>query len=368
MTSDANVGETSQIVTQAETKAEAIVTIQYSPTLDEIEGSDPVALPEPTFVVRDEYSYSSGDFGDAVDRDSSLQQTPEFASVVTENSVAFEWPIHKSENYKVFRDGEYIGESSGSRFLDSSLAGGTSHEYALESVGSSASRTIPVTTPKKSLGLSAIEILAADYSRESTAFVYKTFIPSQFASTSLYKACSVGPGEKIGGDSRGFADPGSGAPWTTPSYRTQMFLNVSWNNPAPYDITYVKSVGETKKFSSSNRLLESKTAADGGMVFQNPRRAGRLVTFGISHEATNPFCPPGGAIRYSLSWVKLYQSGTVSIQGSRQPVPAHEAYARFETRSGNLYWKQLLRANGDNFICLMPGVCAAQNINSSVSR
>jgi hypothetical protein len=145
-----------------------------------------------------------------------------------------------------------------------------------------------------------------------------------------------------------------------------MFFNVNWDNYAPYDLVYVKSVGETKKLNWAYNVIDRRSASSNGMVFQNPKRSGDLVTFGISHEVGDPFCV-AGAVRYSLSSVKIYRSGTVTIQGSRQPVPAHEAYARFSNSSGAETWRTLYQASGPSFACLMPAVCLSENINASVT-
>lgn len=365
-------GETTKVISHS--GIEAILAVQYSPAADASgeAGTEEGVLPEPKVEVKGENTFWSGNFGETVDRSNETEQAPEFASAVTETSASFDWLTKGDVEYRVLRDGVFVDNSTNGRFTDTGLTAGSKYNYVLETLNAgdeaTASRLISITTPADSPGLSAKAIQAVDVTRTSTAFDYKTFIPDQYVSNFLSRlGCGLNAGEKFAGDNRGFTSPGRGAPYTTPSFRTQMFFNVNWTNRPPYDLVYVIGVGQTKKVSATNKVIATKRASSRAMVFQNPSRSGNLVTFGISHEAGNPFCD-GGAVRYSLTWVKLYRSGTVSIEGTRQPVPSHEAYGRFVNADGYEYWKTLYTGTGPNFECLLPSVCVSENINSSVTR
>lgn len=364
-------GETTEVLTV--NGESAVVTVQYSPADDSqtsIAREEDANLPEPEVEVQGDQTFWSGNFGDTVERTIEMAPAPEFASAVTQTSASFEWSTHDGAEFEVTRDGEFVGTSTGGNFLNTGLKADTSYSYQLATTGIdqglSTSRVMSVKTPTDPSQQPKVAPRA--YQPYTTAFDYKTFIPNQFVESNLLATlgCGLAADEKFAGDNRGFATPGAGAPYTTPSYRTQMFFNVNWDNYAPYDLVYVKSAGETKKLNWAYNVIDRRTAGSNGMVFQNPKRSGDLVTFGISHEVGDPFCV-AGAVRYSLSTVKVYRSGTVTIQGSRQPVPAHEAYARFSNVSGTETWKTLYQASGPNFACLMPSACLSENINGSVT-
>ncbi|WP_146076181.1 hypothetical protein [Rathayibacter rathayi] len=377
---EASEGETVQLV-DVDGEA-ALVTVQYRPIGDlggraepassnQADDSGTTTAPAPSMTTIDGTIFSSGNFGGTVDRGERLEAAPDFASAITAESASFDWDTSGSPEYSVLRDGDEIGSSTDGKFTDSSLQPGLSYDYLLEGeadkLGNVASRSLTVRTLGENANRSDQVLQPLGYQPYTTAYDYKTFIPNDKVNNfAAQLGCGLGSDEFFKGDNRNFIGPGAGAPYRTPSYRTQMFLNVNWDNTAPYDLTYVKSVGPTRKLNSSGDVIETRTASDAGMVFQNPTRSGNLVTFGVSHEVGDPFCV-AGAVRYSLTWVKIYRSGSVSIEGSRQPVPSHEAYARFSSSNGSESWKTLYQATGTNFNCLLPAICASENIKETVS-
>lgn len=363
-------GETIQIVHVND--QDALVTVQYAPSMDASNASNNTAsIPKPEVTTINGNVFTSGNFGDAVDRHTPLEAAPEFASAITSDSASFDWDTPPGGEYSVLRDGDTRGTSSNGRFTDTGLKPGDSYDYVLEgkadAQGNVASRAMTVSALSADTNHSDQIVYPLRYQPSTTAYDYKTFIPDATVSNFEAKVgCGLGDGESFKGDNRDFIGPGAGAPYETSSYRTQMFFNVNWDNTEPYDLAYVKSVGPTRKLNSKGDVIETRTASDAGMVFQNPTRSGDLVTFGVSHEVGDPFCL-AGAIRYSLTWVKIYRSGSVSIQGSRQPVPSHEAYARLSNSDGSESWKTLYQGTGTNFLCLLPGVCPSENIDETVS-
>lgn len=102
------------------------------------------------------------------------------------------------------------------------------------------------------------------------------------------------------------------------------------------------------------------------MVIQNPTvSADNYIKYGVSHEVGDPYCWIG-KIRYAVPLVEIYRSGTVSISGSRQPIPAFEFYALFSTPTNN-YWVTLYTGHEGDLICLL-GFCPSQNISKTYSH
>lgn len=264
-------------------------------------------------------------------------------------------------------------------FLDLKVDSGS--EYAYEIVAdvdatdaaeaSTSTRTVPISvlsSDTRDFRRADGSVVPLTYQMYTTAFIYKTFITDEYVQVGAMEAAGcflsgAAVGDYFGGDNRFVATPGAGAPWTTPSFRTMAFVNVNWDNPAPYDLISAKQVGPTHLYDSSYGLKGTLTASANTIVFQNPSHSGNYVVFGISHEVTNPWCAYG-AVRYSLPYVEIYRSGTVSIEGSRQPVPAHEAYARFNTSTGAEVWLSLYQGAQGDFFCLT-GACIAESINAS---
>ena len=97
------------------------------------------------------------------------------------------------------------------------------------------------------------------------------------------------------------------------------------------------------------------------MVVQNPTvSANNYVKFGVSHEVGDPFCL-AGKIRYALPLVEIFKFGTISLSGSRQPIPTFEFYGSFASPSGTSYWATLYRAAEGDLFCLL-GTCPSENI------
>ncbi len=124
------------------------------------------------------------------------------------------------------------------------------------------------------------------------------------------------------------------------------------------------SFGKGLKVALHGLFSLQGTAAAGGIVFQNPTvSANNYLSLGISHEVGNPFCT-FGAIRYSVPVVKIWKNGTMSISGSRQPVPHHEAYGLFTNSNGTQAWATMYRGSNGGFGCVS-GLCVSDNISKT---
>ncbi|MFT4137012.1 hypothetical protein [Microbacterium sp.] len=344
------------------------------------EGSEPEAT-----ITNDALTRTQGfNFDDLPLADTSAMEVV-FVSAVTSSSVSLAWssPAEGAE-FTILRDGAPISTTVEHDFVDRTVVPSTSYTYEISAKTNGSkersswqySRTIPLYTLPSSTGKISSgsgPIAPLTYQAYTTAFIYKTFITQKYVSAGIMEAAGcglsggVGYGDQFSGDNRGFQLPGPGAPGVTPSYRSMAFLNVNWDNPYPWDVVWTYGVGATKLYDKFGNLKDTRYASTNGIVFQNPSHAGNYAHFGLSHEVGNPFCPPGGAIRYSLPSVEFYRSGTVSVSGSRMPVPAHEAYARFSNSSGSEVWRTLYRGNQGSFTCLIPFFCASENINASYS-
>lgn len=375
-----DVGESIAIV-RTNSGQPARITTQYgTPASDAAPTEYPrITAEEPPAELRGEAMVRSGSFGPGeVGKVDQADLELQFVSAITSTTASFAWkPDIESDGYTVLRDGKVLAQTADPSFTDVGLRPNAVYSYEIvgtfdseTSADLSFSRHVPVSTltdERSTLDAIASGAQPLVYQTYTTAFMYKTFITQNRVKADLLQSigCDLSVGQSSGGDNRGFALPGSGAPHVTPSYRTMMFFNVNWDNPAPWDLIWSKGVGATKKYSSSGTLLETRYASDSSMVFQNPSRSGNYAQVGMSHEAGHPFCMPPGAIRYSLTNVQFYRSGTVSVLGSRQPVPAHEAYARFSNVLGIETWRTLYQGAQGSFTCLLPSTCGAQTINKS---
>lgn len=131
-------------------------------------------------------------------------------------------------------------------------------------------------------------------------------------------------------------------------------------------IAYKKRIGATKRYDENKNYVDSKTADSKGIVVQNPTTsANNYVKFGVSHEIGDPYCVVG-KIRYSLSLVQIYKSGTISISGSRQPIPTFEFYGSFIRSNGTSYWSTLYRVAESSLGCLL-GTCISEDIKKTAT-
>ncbi|WP_162940348.1 hypothetical protein [Gryllotalpicola protaetiae] len=304
---------------------------------------------------------------------------PKFAYGVTPSTVTLTWaPITGAEQYAVSRNGIVLvrlnsGEDS---FHDTDLAPATEYEYQLSASGVSddglptqlSARTVEIQTAgnqlKRSSNGSVVPFTNQPY---DTAFVWKTFIPQSRVDLDFFATISCGAigdgGVQFGGDNRGYQTPNSSTPNETPDYRTQMFVNVNWDNPSPYDFYLGKYVNASTKYDDGV-LVDTETASADGMTFTNVQHSGNFASVRLNHDVGNPFCS-AGSIKYNAN-INFYRSGTVEVVGSRAPVPDHEGYARFNN-TGSEFWVTMFNRDNKGFDCLSGG-CTPDDIITSQSR
>jgi len=165
----------------------------------------------------------------------------------------------------------------------------------------------------------------------------------------------------FGGDGRGFVSPPFDTPWDETSSRTSVHLSINWDNPAPYNVTWVKEVGTTRLYEGT-REVDSRTASDSGIQVQEAYGTQAYAQARVKHSVGNPFCA-AGAIEYNVMF-RLYRNGTFEVVGFRQPVPHHEIYGGWDNGNGIMNWREFGKFTNQGFSCLT-GSCGTKSINVS---
>jgi len=297
---------------------------------------------------------------------------PKFGYVVTSRSVAFAWPTDL-ELTAVYRDGTYVGDAVYGAFVDRNVTTGGVYEYsfdapATENNASGLEHSQRVTIAIDPGSAHSVVVTPMAYQAYTTAYVHKTFIADEFVDLNPieHQGCAVLDDPmyvvSFSGDDRSWLVPPFNTPYDTPNYRTEMFFNVNWDNPAPYQVVTVKDVGETSYYL--NWIYQSSDYASmSGMTF-DVSGSSSYVQVDLDHFAGNPYCTVG-AIAYSET-VDMYRStGYVSVIGSGRPVPHHEAYFRYDTPSGyGVQWTYHIMTSNAGFGCLLGG-CTPEVFNGS---
>lgn len=173
-------------------------------------------------------------------------------------------------------------------------------------------------------------VVPLTYQQHSTAFTYETFIADNRVSLGFMETIGCGqagfPNRSFGGDNRSYVTPVI-APYDTPNYRSMLFVNVNWDNPAPYDMIIDGGIGTTRLYDGTT-LIESRTATFDDTTIDNTYKSGAYAQTHWAHSVGNPFCI-AGAITYDVT-VRFYRSGTIEIVGWRWPVPTPDSAASRE--------------------------------------
>jgi hypothetical protein len=292
---------------------------------------------------------------------------PTFAFAVTATTTSFGWvPNSSAEKYEVLRDDEVVGLSSEPRFSESGLKSSTAYDYEIVGYAADGSvvsqRMLPIETLGATVDGDRSQIVVPmSYQPYTTAFTYETFIPNAQVPLGFMETMGCGqggfPNRTFGGDNRSWATPTFSTPWDTPNYRTMLFANVNWDNPAPYDVIIQGGIGPTKLYDNGT-LIETRTATFNDTEITDTYKSGSYAQTRWDHSVSNPFCL-AGAITYHVV-VRFYRSGTIQIEGWRWPVPNHEAYGRWDSGSGES-WDSVYLATNEGFQCLT-GICEDDTI------
>lgn len=281
----------------------------------------------------------------------------------TSSTASFAWP--DNAGFDAIVDGAFEGSSRGGELVLTDLNPG--QEYSVELLATSgaartadgleqtSSRLMSVTTFTGSEARDEDRLISPlTYQPYYNQFVHKTFIPD--ARVGGAQCNWVNFAYEFGGDNRSWVMPGIDEPWGPANYRTLMFVNINWDNPAPYDVLTVKNVGPTRVLK--NGVVERTLYANmDNMKFEEPSAGASYAQIYLRHNAGNPGCQffdvaYGGKISYG-EWVQFYRSGTITANGYRLPAPAHELYGAFTNATGNNVWRVISRRANQGFQCLL---------------
>lgn len=281
-------------------------------------GNVPDELLAPYTTADEPAKFSVGYTADELVFDATLLE-PQFAFAVTATTAAFSWvPQDDILEWKIVRDGEIQTATTETTWSVDELEAGAT--YVVEILGLdvngtvAASRTIPVETLAADASRGSI-VVPLTYQQYTTAFTYETFIADNRVSLGLMETIGCGqtgfPNRSFGGDNRSYVTPVM-APYDTPNYRTMLFVNVNWDNPAPYDMVIDGGIGTTRLYDGTT-LIETRTATFDNTTIDNTYKSGAYAQTHWAHSVGNPFCI-AGAITYDVT-VRFYRSGTVEIVG-----------------------------------------------------
>lgn len=294
------------------------------------------------------------------------------AMAVTPTTATFRWDSAVGE-FEAYLDGVSTETSEDGALSLDNLAPAT--DYVVELRGTITGPRGETLSSEKTIQLHTLGTddastgaAARTFQQYTTAFMHKTFIPPASVDGSM---CNFGNSAyTFRGDNRGFRVPTLAAPFEAHDYRSMMFANVNWDNPAPYDVITVADVGQSVTLLNG-AVQHASYASTSGMLFEEIQSAGAYAQVRFNHSAANPHCKLldvnyGGVIRYN-EIVRFYRAGIVEVVGYRQQAPAHEGYARFNTASGTEFWTTMFRLDNAGFHCLVEPLCATQTINYSKS-
>lgn len=287
------------------------------------------------------------------------------------SSFSAAWTADGASSYEIYRDGQLVAKTDAHSFADAGLEPDRDYVYVARAADGAAAgtetifqaRTLPADARRiaQSSG-SAVQALSVP--REASWFVYNTFIQQAKVAWDIYKGvggqCAGVPGDQYGGDNRSFRTPTVGEdPWASGSLRTGARVKIDFGSAA---VIEQKNVGTTYLYNSSGGVKETRTASTAGITFSERSVGATLYKVRIQQQVGNPFCQYG-AIRANV-YVNIWKSGTMQINGSRHPVPAHEAYGLFTNSSGGQYWLRMYEGAQGDFHCVS-GTCPEQVIGKT---
>lgn len=290
------------------------------------------------------------------------------STATSSTSFSAAWLPEGSSSHEIYRDGQLITTTDDDSFTDTGLQPGTDYLYLTRATdGATAgtettfqASTLPAdATRVAESSPSAVQALAVP--REASWFVYNTFITQAKVPWDIYKGiggvCSGVPGDQYGGDNRYFRTPAVGQdPWANGTSRTGARVKIDFG---PGAVIEQKNVGTTYLYNASGGVKETRTASTDGISFSERSVSANLYKVRIQTHVGNPFCQYG-AIRANV-YVNIWKSGTMQINGSRHPVPAHEAYGLFTNSTGWQYWSRMYEGAQGDFHCVS-GTCPQQTI------
>lgn len=344
---------------------------------------------EPEFLADGESAYEERTYQseEAVVNPDDLR--PRGAFAVTPTTAHFHLThgeSYEKQDYKYFqviRDGEEVAIENSPSFVDDGLAPNTTYNYRIiasevdplstkegDEEYFANTKVFTITTPPVDMKAARSGTVATASAVVSTqAYMHTTFIPIARAEMSSFAnlGCWSLPSSRVefSGDNRDFQVPTFQAPYSVASYRTLMFANVGFENPAGNRFFTVKDVSPTKKYVNG-ALKETRTASSNNMTFGSLTASSTYAQMVVNHKAGNPFCV-AGAITYHDE-VRFYRNANmVELQGWRYPVPNHEISFRFDTPAApGSFWLPAYWGGNAGFGCLV-GYCTRDDYTKSMT-
>lgn len=303
--------------------------------------------------------------GQAVDS-GALERRFMYAMTPTEISLAWA-EVPNATAYNVSVDGVVIHSDAQSAFSLGGFAPGDMKTFSIEAVNESG-EALSTRTFAAQFASSYRPVSSRSYQTYNSSFVYRTFIPMASVGP-LDLPTTLGCGQFLqgnrtfSGDNRTWVTPPFNTPSDNTSYRTSVFLNVNWDNPAPWDIVWSTKVRPTRLLENGVQI-DTRTASSDGIQVSDAYTSGAYAQARISHVVGNPYCS-AGAITYNAV-VRMYRSGVFEVVGYRYPVPAHEVYGGWDV-GGYVMWYPIIAMPHTAFVCLL-GWCGTQGISASATH
>ena len=136
-------------------------------------------------------------------------------------------------------------------------------------------------------------------------------------------------------------------------FKTRFDSIISWGaNP---DVTDDIAVATTQRVTvpilSSDKIIYDFAIASGeSMQLRKYILTSDYVTFQISQNVANPFCPAAEGIQFRFSFF-VKRNGNYTMSGEFMQIPNHEVYVRDNI---NYNWRAIAQNPGDFFWCFLP--------------
>jgi hypothetical protein len=269
--------------------------------------------------------------------------------------------IDRVSRYVVFRDEVLIADSKFTSYRDIDVKPGQIIHYRIvASAPDGSGRTwgmvavVPASAPSQRLALeSEFAAQAATSALYSSAVIqYQTFIPQPKIDAPLL-GCTYNDPYDYGGDNRGYLP--SGYP-----FKTRLQATVDFTDSG--SVSYSRSVGTTRVYSSTGVLVNQATASSSGMTVA--RLAGSTASTVDTRwnvDVRNPFCSAGSiAAVFTLT---VTRSGSWAIiSGSHKQMPNHEIYIHSNVGG----WVTIYRRTYASVFCLINGACSNASMSGFV--
>ncbi|MEU9973507.1 hypothetical protein [Streptomyces sp. NPDC051014] len=331
--------------------------------------------PVATYIGRATDTQLLTDGGQKVVADITLAGSPEkderAAWAASSRFVDLSWPDLGAGRYTVFRNGAEIAHTAGHSLRDTGVRAGSEVGYQITGEASGLGHTwgltatVPAGDDAAALTRTARQVEARARRYTKTAVVWRSFIRQKWATipTELrgISGCKYTRGYKYRGDDRGFSNKVTG-----PSFRAGLRGVVYWTK-SPYDL--FPETGVTRVYNSHGVEVDRRKASTSGIDFRTKTRFdGKTRAVHGQIEATDPFCPSGGARRAGIGVfydARLARNGDFYVSGKYRQAPDHEMYLYGYTSGSSHTSKTVHQSRMRSLLCLSQPSCERGTIGKS---